>query len=250
MRTFLMTILCLAFASCSTDINPVEDEMDYAEYNQKVITYLQRKYNVEAEVEFSPNYKQKLSKAELDSYENFYKFIGSLKEKPMEMTQSKQKATRASFAGTYFFEKYVNYELDGVKVCIYYDADMDGALYGSNPTIEMGLGGEGVSKNYSNAYYSLDTYRHDYRVSGKKIIADAIRGDYVVTFYTDFIKEYRYVDGEWKIVPSGQSVISSRQRIKLVVAGELDTANGSSNFTLYNAGKGSWFGLDLGDGEM
>lgn len=86
MKNFLVTVLCLAFASCSTDVNPDNDGMNYAEYNQKVVEYLQKKYNVEADVEFSPDYKRKLSKEEVESYENFYKFIGSLKERSMEMT--------------------------------------------------------------------------------------------------------------------------------------------------------------------
>lgn len=100
-----MAILCLVFASCSTNIEDNANN-DYAEYNRKVIEYLQQKYNVKADVEFSPNYKQRLSKEEVESYEKFYRFIGGLKEKPMEMTLASSKSeatTRGTGYQTIFF---------------------------------------------------------------------------------------------------------------------------------------------------
>lgn len=244
MRTFLMTILCLAFASCSTDINPAEDEMDYAEYNQKVITYLQRKYNVEAEVEFSPNYKQKLSKENIESFENFYKFIGCLKEKPMEMTQ--HETTRGIGVSTELFKQTVNYENDGIIVGIYYDVDANGKL-ADDPRIQAGLAGEGVSSKFNGAWYQIEFYKSDCRVSGEKIIADAIKGDYVALFYNDKTLEYKFVDGKWTLVPNYESGLYARKRVKITAAGTLDTATKQGRFEVHYAGSGTWFREGLGD---
>ncbi len=56
---YLFVIFVLLFTGCSADttggdVNDCaqnEEVVDYAQYNQKVIDYLQAKYNVEAEVE-------------------------------------------------------------------------------------------------------------------------------------------------------------------------------------------------------
>ncbi len=56
---YLFVIFVLLFTGCSVDTSSGyvddraknEDVVDYAQYNQRVIDYLQAKYNVEAEME-------------------------------------------------------------------------------------------------------------------------------------------------------------------------------------------------------
>lgn len=126
-------------------------------------------------------------------------------------------------------------------ISIYYDVDSSWKLADNPYRIIAGLGGEGVSQNYSSAYYKIESYRSDIRVSGDKIIADVLRGDYLVTFYYSMQLKYDFVDGEWKYVPIHENMVSSRQRIRLAATGTLDTTTNKGSFTVFYAGPGSWF---------
>lgn len=59
--------------------------------------------------------------------------------------------------------------------------------------------------------------------------------------------EYKFVNGEWTLVPDLQSGLYAKQTIKLTASGMVDLASSQSNFTIQYAGKGSWFFDDLGD---
>ena len=178
---FTYFVLALLFVGCDT-ADKEKSDIDYVEYNQKVINYLQKKYNVEADVRFSTNYKQRLTKEATESLEEYYKFIANLKE-PIEMDRLVSSCTaRIAAVGTKYFSQVVKYELDGITVGIYYDVDSNGEISDKH-SLQAGLGGEGTSRNYSGGRYTVTNYKFDCSISGKKIIAEAIRGDYEVRFY-------------------------------------------------------------------
>lgn len=249
----LFVVFGLLLAGCgadtsSGDVNDSaknEDVVDYAQYNQKVIDYLQAKYNVEAEVEFAPDYKQCLSKEAVENLDKYYRFIGAMKKNPIRIERTADIfKTRGIGVQTEAFRGSLNYEKDGIGLTIYYDVDSNGKI-ADEPRIYAGLWGEGASKNFSSGWYSVNSYNSSCTASADKIWADAVRADYVVMFYNNM--EYKFVNGEWTLVPDLQSGLYAKQTIKLTASGMVDLANNQSGFTIQYAGKGSWFFDDLGD---
>ncbi len=250
---YLFVIFVLLFTGCSADttggdVNDCaqnEEVVDYAQYNQKVIDYLQAKYNVEAEVEFAPDFKQCLSDEAVENLEKYYRFIGEMKKNPISMESSDDIfKTRGMGVQTEAFRSSLNYEKDGIGLTIYYDVDSNGKI-ADEPRMHAGLWGEGASKNFSSGWYNVNSYNSSCTASADKIWVDAVRADYVVMFYNNMV--YKYVNGEWTLVPDSQSGLYAKQTIKLTASGMVDLANNQSNFTIQYAGKGSWFFDDLGD---
>ena len=115
-------------------------DADNTSYNQKIIEYLQRKYDVKAKVEFSPTYNKRLTKDETKALEDYYSFLSSLKN-PLDITLGKGKAvTRGTF-----YTHDLSYRGDKVTVYVYYNAiqTKDGNELADNPLIEVGIGGQG-----------------------------------------------------------------------------------------------------------
>ena len=250
---YLFVIFGLLLAGCSVDTGSVDvndcaknkDVVDYAQYNQIVIDYLQAKYNVEAEVGFAPDYKQCLSNEAVENLEKYYRFIGAMKKKPICMERSTDIfRTRGMGGQTEAFRSSLNYEKDGIGLTIYYDVDSNGKI-ADDPRIYAGLFGEGVSNNFSSAWYNVNNYNSSCTASSDKIWVDAVRADYVVMFYNNMV--YKFVNGEWTLVPDLQSGLYAKQTIKLSATGMVDLANNQSSLTIQYAGKGSWFFDDLGD---
>ena len=74
--------------------------------------------------------------------------------------------------------------------------------------------------------------------SADKIWVDVVRADYVVLFYNNMV--YKFIDGQWTLVPDLQGGLYARQTIKLAATGSIDLANNRSDFTMHYAGAGSW----------
>lgn len=249
----LFVVLGLQLAGCGADttiadVNDCannEEAVDYAQFNQKVIDYLQAKYNVEAEVEFAPDYKQCLSNENVENLEKYYRFIGALKENPISMKRVDDiSKTRGMGVQTEAFRSSLNYEKDGIGLTIFYDVDSNGKI-ADEPHMHAGLWGEGASMNFNNAWYNVNSYNSSCTASADKIWVDAVRADYVVMFYNNMV--YKFVNGKWTLTPDSQSGLYAKQIIKLSAAGMVDLANNKSSFTIQYAGKGSWFYDDLGD---
>ena len=239
---FLFAILYSFIVGCSNDAYE-NREIDYAQYNQSVINYLQRKYNVESQVEFAPDYKQRLTREAVENLEEYYKFIGAMKESPMKMSCINMPSrSRGTGVQTESFNTTLSYELDGINLTIYYDVDIHGKI-ADDPRIYAGLWGEGVSKNYTSGWYTVNGHRSSCTASADKIWVDVVRADYVVLFYNNM--EYKFIDGQWTLVPDLQSGLYARQRIKLAATGSVDLANNQSGFTMHYAGAGSWGLEDL-----
>ena len=79
--------------------------------------------------------------------------------------------------------------------------------------------------------------------SADKIWVDVVRADYVVLFYNNMV--YKFIDGQWTLVPDLQSGLYARQTIKLTATGSVDLANNQSGFTMHYSGAGSWSLEDL-----
>ena len=239
---FLFAILYSFIVGCSTDVDERRD-VDYAQYNQNVINYLQRKYNVESQVEFAPSYKQRLTREAVENLEEYYKFIGAMKESPMKMSCiTMPSRSRGTGVQTESFNTTLSYELDGINLTISYDVDTNRKI-ADEPRIYAGLWGQGASKNYTSGWYTVNSHRSSCTASADKIWVDVVRADYVVLFYNNMV--YKFIDGQWTLVPDLQSGLYARQTIKLAATGSVDLANNQSGFTMHYAGAGSWGLEDL-----
>lgn len=65
-------------AGCADKIDSDNVAFDNAEFNKKIINYLQNKYGVIAEVSFSSTFNNRLSKNEIEALEKYYKNLHKL----------------------------------------------------------------------------------------------------------------------------------------------------------------------------
>ena len=234
---YLTAILCFLFTDCN-NAEEGEQDINYAEYNQKVIDYLQRKYDVKVETVFSLTFKQKLSKEDVQSFEEYYKFISDLKRTPLRLKEKVLSAPMKSpGVQTSAFHKNLCYEMDDIALTVYYDVDSNGYV-ADEPHIYAGLWNEGWSKRNDNLWYQVDNYNSDCSASGDKIWVNAVRADYTTLHYTK--KVYKIVDGVGVWVPDIQYGYSAKHTIKITATGIINVTNNQGEFSIHYAGEGSW----------
>ena len=247
---FAYFVLALLFVGCDTaDDNAVET--DYVTYNQQIINYLQNKYGVAAKIEFSPNFKQRLNKTNIEDLEKYYSSISSIKNGvKCEMVQNVEvPQTRDMSAGTQYFTQFVNYNLDPILVFVCYNVDSRGKI-ADNPEIVSGLAGNGVSNNNPRAKYKVDNYKSDCYVSAETIYADCLRGDYTAfLYYSDVIDRGNGYNPDKIINGIYNGNLSSinytgfyaKVTCKLAAYGTVDASSNTGSFTLHYSGEGSWY---------
>ena len=226
---YLMLWFCSLCVSCSTENNDNEN-VDYVSYNRNIVEYLQNKYDVTAEVEFVPEFKRKLNKQEVESFEDYFKFLGVLKKNPINMIQAKSlSSTRAE--STHFSYELV-YNGDRIYVHVYYDHDNNGHL-ASPPNIVAGMCGSSDGECFGGHYPTFETTYEIYcwdssiRPSNTRIDVDRIRADYI-------LKHYNIVNGV------RSNTYYAITKTKLCSWGYINVMNGSGFFQLEYAGEGSW----------
>lgn len=228
---YLFLSLCLAFVACNsydTDCT----EVDNTEYNQRLVEHLQHKYGVDAEVEFAPDFTKRMYKKDVESLEEYFKFVAELKKNPLKLNQSSRTLqTRAT--ETKNFTQTLNYEGDNVYVYVYYEMNTTGGL-ADNPSIEVGMGGVGNpfahyagNSSYANARYEVIYWDSKKTYSNARIDVERIRADYVLRFY--YVVNGNFSDTPYATV-----------KTKLSAYGYVDILKETGEFHLMYSGDGSW----------
>lgn len=227
---FLLACSVLLLACSSKDFDCIE--LENSKYNQLVIEQLQHKYNVCVEVEFTPNYTQRICKEDVERLEDYFKFIAKLKKEPLRMSLSSQKSqTRAT--ETKSFTQTLKYEGDNVYVYVYYEMNTTGGL-AAQPSIEVGMGGDGYpfahyagNSSHRNAKYEVIYWDSKKTYTNSKIDVERIRADYVLRYYD-------YVNGHFSDTPY------ATVKTKLSAYGYVNVLNETGEFHLMYSGDGSW----------
>ena len=233
MRNLLLSILCVTFVSCNTDMAD-DVNLDNATYNQKIVEYLQNKYDVKAEIYFSPTYNQRLTSNEVKALEDYYNFIGSLK-RPLGIALSDGDAKTR----TNLYTHNLTYRGDQVTVYVYYETDpaKGNKELGTNPCIEVGIGGQG--NHEYNIFYDVVYYNAEYVYGQTYIKVGIVRGDYVLKTYP-----YNYIG-----IPMTSVNPTMVVKSKIAAYGDVDITKRNGNFFIQYAGDGTWFTFDV-DGEL
>ena len=223
------------FISC-TSIDDNEHELSACEYNQKIIEYLRDKYNVNVKVVFSPSYKQRLSKDDVESFDGYFKFVGELKKCPVKMVLANKSAeTRA----TKTCSQQLTYNGDLINVVVYYDIDTQNGGLASPSDVQVGMGGGGECFGHHYATiectYSVEFLGSKFTVSNTQIDVESIKGDYILYHYN--IKNGRR-ENTWY----------AKTQTKLSAWGYVDVKNNSCQFQLEYAGEGSWMDIVIDEG--
>lgn len=234
MRIFVYSLfvsLCVCLVACNTD-NVTDIEVDNATYNQEVIDYLQKKYDVDVEVDFAPTFKERLSRQDIESLEDYFKFVGGLKRKPLKMNlqDAPFSTTRAETAS---FSQELMYNGDRINVYVHYDLDGNGGL-ASPPNVVAGMGGSASdNESFGHQYPTINTTYEIYywggsvKCSNTRIDIDRMRVDYT-------LKHYNIVNGV------RSDTWYAMTKTKLAAYGYVNVANNSGEFQLVYCGAGSW----------
>lgn len=231
-KLFLLFVLCQIFVACNShDTDCVE--ADNVEYNQQTVERLQNKYGVKVEVEFAPNYTQRMSKKDVESLEDYFKFIAGLKKNPLKLNQSSKTLLTRNPTDTKNFTQTLNYEGDNVYVYVYYEMNTTGGLV-DNPSIEVGMGGAGNpfahyagNSCHENACYEVIYWDSKKTYTNTRIDVERIRADYVLRYYS-------FENGHLSDTPY------ATVKTKLSAYGYVNILNETGEFHLIYSGDGSW----------